>query len=283
MAEVKWIKITTTMFDDEKIRLIEAMPEKDTVLIIWIKLLVLAGKCNNNGFIYLSENIPYTEEMLATLFNRQLNTIRMALQTFKTFGMIEMNDNQLIYIANWDKHQNVEGMEKIREQTKKRVAKHREKKKLLIESMDETCGSLYSNENRNVTVTLSNATEEEEDKEEDIDIEEDNYLLYIDDVVNYYCSKAGILQVNFKPTEFSTVQELLNEVPVDVIKKGIDEAFKKYKPKFKGEKISSFNYCKPVILNLWTNINAKNKKGATKDGSSKRSAEDELREQGIGL
>lgn len=282
MAEVKWIKITTTMFDDEKIRLIEAMPEKDTVLIIWIKLLVLAGKCNNNGFIYLSENIPYTEEMLATLFNRPLNTIRMALQTFKTFGMIEMKDNHLIYIANWDKHQNVEGMERIREQTKKRVAKYREKKKLLIESAaDETCPNLFSNENLNVTVTLSNAIEE--DIEEDIDIEEDNYLLYIDDLVNYYCSKAGILAVNFKPTEFSTVQELLNEVPVDVIKKGIDEAFKKYKPKFEGEKISSFNYCKPVILSLWTNINAKKKKGATQNGSSKRSAEDELREQGIGL
>ena len=44
MAEVKWIKITTDMFDDEKIKLIESMPERDTVLTIWIKLICLAGR-----------------------------------------------------------------------------------------------------------------------------------------------------------------------------------------------------------------------------------------------
>ena len=46
MADIKWIKITTDMFDDEKIKVIEAMPDRDAILIIWIKLLTLAGKVN---------------------------------------------------------------------------------------------------------------------------------------------------------------------------------------------------------------------------------------------
>lgn len=79
--------------------------------------------------IFLNENVPYTEEMLSTIFNRPLNSVRLALKTLNDFGMIELAENHLIKITNWSKHQNIEGMEKVREQTKKRVAKHRAKKK----------------------------------------------------------------------------------------------------------------------------------------------------------
>ena len=44
MAEVKWIKIVTDVFDDEKILLIESLPEADSIIVIWFKLLCLAGK-----------------------------------------------------------------------------------------------------------------------------------------------------------------------------------------------------------------------------------------------
>ncbi len=114
MSDIKWIKITTDMFEDEKIRLIDAMPERDTIHYIWIRLLVQAGKTNCNGFIFLSDNISYTDEMLSTIFCRPLTSIRLALKTLKDFGMIEVDEKNLIKITNWDKHQNVEGMEKVR-------------------------------------------------------------------------------------------------------------------------------------------------------------------------
>ncbi len=44
------------------------MPDADTIIVIWVKLLTLAGKKNMNGYIFLAENIPYTDEMLSTLF-----------------------------------------------------------------------------------------------------------------------------------------------------------------------------------------------------------------------
>ena len=50
MGEVKWIKITTNMFEDEKIDFIESLPESDAILVIWIKLLTLAGKNKTNGY-----------------------------------------------------------------------------------------------------------------------------------------------------------------------------------------------------------------------------------------
>ena len=174
MAEVKWIKLSTSMFDDEKIKLIEQMPDADTILIIWMKLLVQAGKTNASGHIFLSENIPYTEEMLSTIFGRPLSTIRLALKVFEDLGMIGIDDSSFISITNWEKHQNIEGMERIREQTRKRVAKHRERKRLE-----------QGNTDSNATVTLRNATEE--DIEEDIDKEVIPYVeivTYLNDVAD---------------------------------------------------------------------------------------------------
>lgn len=153
MAEVQWIKLKVGMFDDSKIKYIEALPERDTIITIWVKLLTLAGKYNEQGYIMLSENLPYNEEMLANEFNRPLNSVRLALGTFKKLDMIE-NDEDVIKISNWEKHQNVEGLDKLRQQTRERVRKHREQKQL---------------ETSNVTVTLRNATEkirEEENREE---------------------------------------------------------------------------------------------------------------------
>lgn len=128
---IKWIKLNVDMFSDEKIKLIEKMPEGDTLLIIWVKLLTQAGKANAKGYLMLSENIPYTDEMLSTVFDRPLPVVRMALQTFVAFGMIEIDENNFISITNWEKHQNIDGMEKVREQTRIRTERYRERKKLL--------------------------------------------------------------------------------------------------------------------------------------------------------
>lgn len=159
--DVKWIKITTDIFSDEKILLIEQMPEADTMLVIWFKLLCMAGKENNYGVFLLRNRMPYTEEMLATIFRRPLNTVRLALSTFEAFGMIEIEDD-IICIPNWEKHQNVDGLEKIREQTRNRVARYRERQKLIA-----------CNGKSNVTVTECNETEEEIDKDIEIDKEKD--------------------------------------------------------------------------------------------------------------
>ena len=63
-----------------------------------------------------------------------------------------VRDNGAFYIPGWEEHQNAEALEKIRENTRKRVAKHREKQKLL--SCNVTC---------NVTERYSNATDKEKD------------------------------------------------------------------------------------------------------------------------
>lgn len=235
MAEVKWIKITTNMFDDEKIKLIDAMPERDTIHYIWIRLLVQAGKTNANGYIFLNENVPYTEEMLSTIFNRPLNSVRLALKTLMDFGMIEIQGDRLIKITNWSKHQNIEGMEKVREQNKLRKQKQRAKeKKLLQAAKDETCGVKISSHSMSRD---SHAIEEEVDIEEDIDIdkevvEEDKEkskeenkkttanTKKFSDVINVFENNVHPIT----PIELEKLQDWSQDVSSEVIIMAIEEA-----------------------------------------------------------
>ena len=153
MSEVQWIKITTDIFDDEKIQLIESMPEGDTLIVIWFKLLVLAGKQNYSGVLALGDKVFYTEEMLTTVFRRKSTTVKLALKTFEQFGMIAFVDGA-VTIPKWEKHQNIDGLEKIRKQTRERVARHRQKQKALVSGQDSL--SIECNVTETLPVTESN-------------------------------------------------------------------------------------------------------------------------------
>lgn len=157
MSDVKWIKIVTNIFDDEKILLIESLPEADSIIVIWFKLLCMAGKQNNSGVFMLNDRVPYTDEMLSTIFRRPLNTVRLALKTFENYGMVEIIDGALT-IPNWEKHQSLDALEQKKAKNRERVAAYRARQKL-IAAGDECNG--YSND----TVTHCNAVEG--DKEED--------------------------------------------------------------------------------------------------------------------
>jgi predicted phage replisome organizer len=230
MAYVKWIKLSTSMFEDEKIRLIEALPESDTILIIWVKLLAQAGKTNASGYIFLNEHIPFTDEMLATIFNRPITTVRLALKTFEQFGMIEINDNNFISISNWEKHQNIDGMEKIREQNRLRKQKEREKKKLLSDG--------------HVTVTQSHSIEV--DIEEEREREKENII-----------SATTAASTNFYDSYHLCFNKAPSAIQVEDIKSFIDRdglneeiiclAFKKA-----SENGAGYPYARSII-NSWAN------------------------------
>ena len=189
MAEIRWIKLRIDMFDDEKIKIIQSMPEGDAILVIWIRIIALAGKCNAGGLVLVEDEFPYTDEMLSVIFNKPLATVRLALKTFEKFRMIESTEKGF-YITNFDKHQNVEGMDKIREQNRIRKQRERAKKKALgLEVSDPEAPALpdaQAAENGNVTnevtgmsrdksceVTQQREEKEKEKEYKDISSDED--------------------------------------------------------------------------------------------------------------
>lgn len=156
MNEVKWIKMDTALFDNRKIKQIRSMPDGDSLIVIWLQLLCLGGVVNDYGRVYLTQEIPYTDQMLATAFDEPLATIQLALNVFRQFGMIEIIDD-IIFIRNWEKYQSIEGLEKVREQTRIRVANFRERHKQLECNVTVT--------SRNADVTGQNKNKNENKKE----------------------------------------------------------------------------------------------------------------------
>ncbi len=167
MADVKWIKITTDIFDDEKILLIESLPEADSIIVIWFKLLCLAGKMNNSGVFTMSNQMPYTDKMLATIFRRKETTVQLALQTFEQFGMVEIIDG-VITIPNWGKHQNLDQLESKKEYMKDYMREYREKqKRLSCESNSKTNSKANCKTNSKANVSSLDKNRIDIDKEID--------------------------------------------------------------------------------------------------------------------
>lgn len=156
MAEVQWIKIYIDMFDKRKIKKLRRLPAGNDLLLIWIMLLATAGKCNAGGMIFITESVPFTEEDLADELDFNVDTIKLALDAFKKLDMISLTDDGFINVIGWEEHQNTDKLAEMREQTRKRVAKCRENKRLKECNVTET-----------LPITLRNAIEEEGDKEKE--------------------------------------------------------------------------------------------------------------------
>ena len=160
MAEVKWVKLTTDMFDNRKVKHLRRLPAGNNIVLIWVMLLTMAGRCNSGGMIFLTENIPYTPKMLADELDFEENTVILALQALEQLDMI-VTENGFFSIAGWEKYQNTDRLAEIREYNRLAKQKSREKKKLLADVNDK---SMTSQRCHGTEVDV------EVDKEKDIDL-----------------------------------------------------------------------------------------------------------------
>lgn len=183
-SDVKWIKICSDIFDDEKIMLIENLPSADSIIVIWFKLLCLAGKNNNSGVFILNDKIAYTDEMLATVFRRDINTVRLALKTFENYGMIEIVSG-VYTIPNWGKYQNLDKIEQKSQYMRNYMQEYRKKQKDKIEC--KTNSKLYGKVNSKTNVSSAEVYNKELDKKEldnkEKEIEEENDLIVSKDTI----------------------------------------------------------------------------------------------------
>jgi predicted phage replisome organizer len=239
MKGIEWIKLATCMCEDEKMRLIDSMEERDPTHYVWIRLLLQAGKVNDNGFIYLKENISYTKEMLSILFNRPLPIIERCLEILESFEMIEIYEDNTIRICNWEKHQNIEGMKRVREGTRNRVRNHREKKKMENNSKenkdsqneivkDESNSNKSANEEKeldlsepktcNANVTHKREKREKENKNKKKKLDKESIVK--DDANNALCTMGikadSCSELNIKLSEVSQSPEEEMEVELSV-------------------------------------------------------------------
>ncbi|WP_053075348.1 phage replisome organizer N-terminal domain-containing protein [Clostridium carboxidivorans] len=249
MAQLTWIKLNIDMFDNRKIKQIRKLPGGNDIVLFWVMLLTLAGKCNAQGYILLTESLPYKPEMLATEFDMELNTVKMALEIFEKFNMVETH-NEGIKISGWEDHQNLEGMDKIREQNRLRKQRQRSKiKELQAPAQGESCGTENTN---HVTSQKSHDMSRDShdiEVEGEVDKEVDNTTTAttgnepvdnVDNFIDFFNNNFGHLMT---PFEFQILQSYIEDgMQSAVITLALQEAVEK--------DAREISYIK-AILNRW--------------------------------
>ena len=130
MAKPTWIKLDLNLFDNTKIKMMRKMPLiGEHVIEIWAYLLIQAGKTNDDGLIYLDRNIPMTPEMIALDGGFDETTVKLILEQFEKFNMLNVGDNGVLSIGHWEEHQNVDSLARMREQSRLSSQRYRERKK----------------------------------------------------------------------------------------------------------------------------------------------------------
>lgn len=207
MSAVKWISIATDVFNDEKMCAIESLPDGLSIELVWFKLLCLAGTCNENGFLMISRNIPYTDEMMAKNFRMDIGIVQRALEVFQKMGMVEIVDD-IYMVSNWLKYQNGAELEHIRELNRNRQQRYKERQKLLLEDKSNVTDNVKGNVRSNEICSICN-------------------MYYVDvykEIINYLNSKTNnSYRTTTKKTQTLIHARTQEGFTIDDFKKVIDK------------------------------------------------------------
>lgn len=151
MAEKKyyWLKLKRDFFKRHDIRIIEEYPNGKEYILFYLKLLL--ESIDHEGELRFSETVPYNEQMLSVITNTNIDVVRSAMQLFISLNMIDVLDDDTIYMAEVNKLIGCEtsGAERVR--------KHRQNQKLL------QCNTDVTKCNTEIDIDIEKDTEKEKE------------------------------------------------------------------------------------------------------------------------
>ncbi len=129
MGDIKWVKLSTEVFDNRKVRYLRRQENGNDLALMWIMLLTIAGRCNAGGRLFLTERIPYTAALLADELSLPEGTVGRGLEIMQALDMLCEPEAGVLAIAGWGEHQSGDRLEQIREQNRLRKAAQRERQR----------------------------------------------------------------------------------------------------------------------------------------------------------
>lgn len=126
-----WLRLQDDFFKRHDIKIVECMPNGKDYIIFYLKLL--CESTSHEGRLRFSEEIPYNEEMLATITNTNIDIVRSAIKVLSQLKMIEVLDDGTLYM-----HQ-VAKMIGCETGKAKRMRAYRNEQKLLVGSNEPKC------------------------------------------------------------------------------------------------------------------------------------------------
>lgn len=103
MSEKKfyWLKLKKDFFKRHDIKIIEDMENGKDYILFYLKLL--CESVDHSGSLRFSDTIPYSEKMLSTITGTNIDIVRSAMKVFTSLEIIEILDDQTIYMREVEK------------------------------------------------------------------------------------------------------------------------------------------------------------------------------------
>lgn len=159
-----WLKLKRDFFKRHDIRIIEEMPNGKDYILFYLKLLL--ESIDHEGNLRFSDAIPYNEQMLSVVTNTNVDIVKAAMTLFIDLNMIEVFDDQTIYMNEVEK---LIGSETA---SAERVRRHRLQDNSSQKALQ--CNTDVTTSNVCVTQSKSKRIEKEIDLESDVDVEKES-------------------------------------------------------------------------------------------------------------
>lgn len=155
-----WLKLQKDFFERQDIQIVEAMPNGKDYILFYLKLL--CKSVEQNGMLRFNEQIPYSEEMLATITKTNIDIVRSAVGVFTQLHMMELWDDGTLFMNE------VENMigSAVDNDNANRQRRYRERQKQAA-LQDRYASVTKNNESKSIEIDIDIDTEKEKDLEKE--------------------------------------------------------------------------------------------------------------------
>lgn len=91
-----WLKLKRDFFKRHDIRIVEEMPNGKEYILFYLKLL--CESVDHDGGLRFSDEVPYNQQMLATVTNTNPDIVKSAVKLFVELHMMEVLNDGTIYM-----------------------------------------------------------------------------------------------------------------------------------------------------------------------------------------
>ena len=96
-----FVKLPKNFFQSHYMRILESIPNGKEYELLYLKLML--ESVSHNGYLRLSEEIPYTIDLIAGLTNTNIDVVKCGIEVLINLGLIEKKENQSLYIPQVEK------------------------------------------------------------------------------------------------------------------------------------------------------------------------------------
>jgi len=173
MAEKKryWLKLDKDFLESPHMKVIKNMPNGKDYVLFYLSLMLKS--IETVGHLRFSDLVPYSEEMLASITDTNVDIVRSAVRIFCELGLMQKLDNGTIFLTQ------VASMTGKETESAERVRLFRERQKQLPLQCNNDVTE--SNDNKEKQST-ENKEQEEYEEQEDIPLQIKNLRLRYDEI-----------------------------------------------------------------------------------------------------